>query len=234
MKKIQDFSRKDLKKIATEYALTEHSHANSCICKKYRITSSTFYNILSKAIIEHIVDLNTIFKMMEKSKQNSLTHSGKGAKIRSIEHYNNLLKKRRSFIFNKKATIDIAKKFAYKDQNISKKDFCNLLFIDIELLDKTLINAIINNYINDDIYIKIKENSCNKLNNDNTTTFFNKLEFYRNCSEKFDVNKIYYSLQLKSSNTHIDTFSQVDLRYKKLEEEHKILTSKDFDIEEND
>lgn len=199
MKKLKDISKKEIREIAEYYASSEVSR--SYFIKKYNISSSTFYKILDKAVIEHIVSEKIANMMMNRAITNTKEKLKNDIGVnRSYLHYNDLLEKRRSFIFSKKIRIELLKEFSQKDSRESKSEFCNNHFFDIELLDKILIFSTINNEIPKKVYTRIKDNSfASTFNNEATTIFFNILEKFRNNNDNLsdiyhNVHKLYINI----------------------------------------
>ena len=129
----------------------------------------------------------------------------------------------------------ITTKFANRDINISKQQFCDQFAIDIPLLDKTIIQAILYDYIDPVTYDKIKERSINFGNQVFVESFFWTLESYRKKLKFLNVHEIYNELFTKYILRKVRyDFIPIDPMYKQLENEHKKITSYDFDIEEND
>ena len=62
-RQVKDFSRAQLYKIAFRYATSEHDFSHSYFENECKISKSTFYNILQKAVVENIVSDNIVEKM---------------------------------------------------------------------------------------------------------------------------------------------------------------------------
>lgn len=193
MKTLKDFSRDEINKIAEEYATL--SVSRSYFIEKYKISSSTFYNILKKAIIEHIVPISTVFKMRDNAIKNSNNKlSNDLSTNRIMIHYDYLLQRRKTFIFSKKKRISLLKEFANRDLSISKLEFCKSHFIDIELLDKMFIQSSIYSEIPKNVYEKIKSRSLSLLFSYSSTIFFMELENFikkANSGETINVEEVY-------------------------------------------
>lgn len=195
MKTLKDLSRQEIKDIAIEYSNTDHLHARTCICEKYQITSSTLYNLLDKAVIEHMVGLNTIQNMQKKAEKNASIHAGDKAGIRSRTHYHKLLHDRNTFLFSKKTSKELTIAFANRESDMTKKEFCILHCIDIELLDKTLLLAILHHYIAKKVYQIIKARSFENAKKFPTCMlFFQQLDTLRASSEPKDIHQVYKQL----------------------------------------
>lgn len=194
MNRLKSFSRLEIKKIAEEYA--NSCYTRSYFCEKYNISPSTFYNILDKAIVEHIVSFNTAINMKKRAIANKRERlkSNKGIKS-TTEHYNKLLESRNNFIFNKMVRLSILKEFSERDIRESKTEFCINHVFDIELLEKIFIFSIIHNELPNKIYLKIKENSLIAISDTNSVNnFFNLLEKLKEevmSGKTFEVHELY-------------------------------------------
>lgn len=176
MNKLNSFSREEIRNIAIEYSSSNMTRSD--FCNKYFISSTTFYNMLDKAIIEHIVSYNTALKMQTKALYNKRLRlgSGKGTEQTKL-HYERLFEKRRNFIFTKTERTKILKEFSKRDLIKSKSDFCEEHLFDIDLLEKMLIFSVVYNEIPKKVYNAIKENSLISINNpDIVNRFFDLLE----------------------------------------------------------
>lgn len=193
MRNLKDFSRKQINKIAKDYA--NFPVTRTFFVELYDISQSTFYSILQKAIIEHIVDIDTVYKIRERAISNMSKKREKVNTNMVYLHYENLLEKRNNFVFCKKERKRIITEFANRDKRIPKKYFCKEQCISIELLDKVLITGICYNEIPKKLYTKIKNDSLIYNNNSKSVlNFFEKIENIRdsiNNGKKVDINEIY-------------------------------------------
>ncbi len=150
MKRIKDFSKAELKQIALLYIEKDQNYKK--ISSLYDISEGTFYAILRKVIVEHIIDLDTVAKFKEKSEASELFFFGKNAKNITKNHYYNVLVERNHYLLSKVKAKALFKEFLHKDNSIRKVQFCNDKFIDLELFDKTILNCMVNNLISDRDY----------------------------------------------------------------------------------
>ncbi len=209
MRVLKDFSRIEIKQIAEEYANEPVSH--SYFSKKYNISRSTFYNILNKSIIEHIVSYDTAIKMKNRAISNTENKlkTNIGASKISL-HYDRIISKRDSFIFSKNTRVKIIRNFANRDPQISKTEFCKINVIDNKLLDKMIIQAIVYNEISKKLYKKIKNNSIYMLksnNKDSVLVLFSVLEELRNKPQPkphININELYIEVckRVKAANSN--------------------------------
>lgn len=141
--KIKSFTREEIKDIAEEYARNDVSR--SYFSEKYFISETTFYNMLNKAIIEHIVSFETALRMKKRAianKKKRLNTNSKGVKS-TENHYHILFEKRKVFLFTKKERVRILTEFANRNLKESKTAFCEANVFDLELLEKLLIKSIV-------------------------------------------------------------------------------------------
>lgn len=176
-------SRKNIHEIATLYAEKPAEYSYRYFCEEYGISKGTFYTILDKAVIENIVDSATVKKMAKKAANNSEAKAGKGAEGRSRRHYYHLIQKRAIYELPKKEAIDVAIKYAKR--TILRKEFLEQNFITSKLLDRTLLKAIENNWIDDDTVDRIKKKALlERGKSSETIVFWDKLESVRNENKK--------------------------------------------------
>ena len=184
MKRLKDFSRKTIREIATEYATTSLVYNHSYFEKEYGISENTFYNILSKAIIESIVDDGIAKRIGEKAAENSKQKAGEHAAIRTKRHQEHLLLKRKAFKFSKKEAKKIA--INYSKSSFDKKQFCKANIIEVRLFDNALVRAITENWVDDGCYERIKVKALKNHNNSSEACeLFRKLDNMREaCKQK--------------------------------------------------
>lgn len=179
--KIKSFTRQEIKDIAEEYARNDVSR--SYFSEKYFISETTFYNMLDKAIIEHIVSFDMALRMKKRAisnKKKRLNTTSKG--IKSTEnHYHTLFEKRKAFLFTKKERVRILTEFANRNLKESKVAFCEANIFDLELLEKLLIKSIVYDELPKKVYSKILDNSLiSGIDNSRVFEFFKILELKKN------------------------------------------------------
>lgn len=235
MKKIKDFNKKQIKEIALFYA--KNPVTRSYFIKKYNISASTFYLILKKAIIEHIVDNDTCRGIEKRALKNIKEHEETQNIDNHILYYDKIFLERQSYIGTKKYRYSLMKDFINRDMRISKKDFCKEKFIDIELLDKIIVHCILKSEISDRLYEKLKSNtliSCSY--NQNTIMFFYRLDTLRKkisdeVIKDFDTISFYYNLREKNSNNSDNSYSNDESNKPNHEiDENGNIIINDFDI----
>lgn len=196
MNGIKDFSKAELKEIALLYIEKDQNYKK--ISSLYDISEGTFYAILRKVIVEHIIDLDTVAKFKERSEVSELFFFGKNAKNITKNHYYNTLVERNHYLLPKTKSKPLFREFLYKDDSISKIKFCNERFIDLELLDKTILDCIVNNIISGRDYnlfiLKFAELSKKYA------SIFRELTYLRELNINIDPIKLYdYILDHKYS-----------------------------------
>lgn len=179
--KLRSFSREEIKDIAEEYARNDVSRSH--FCETYFISETTFYNMLDKAIIEHIVSFETALRMKKRAianKKKRLNTNSKGVKS-TENHYHTLFEKRKTFLFTKKERVRLLTEFANRNLKESKTAFCEANVFDLELLEKILIKSFIYDELPKKVYSKILENSLiSGINNSRVFEFFKILELKKN------------------------------------------------------
>lgn len=143
----RDFSRSQIKHIAEQYAITPLHYSAEYFSIEYKISKTTFYTLLEKAVVESIVDLKTVDYMQRKASGNSAGHAGVPAAARSLKHYNHLIMKRNIYLPSRqeatRITIDFAK------SNLSMSQYAKKLCIssDSDLLKRIIRSSVANNYV---------------------------------------------------------------------------------------
>lgn len=173
----KDFSRYEIWCIATSYANTNSANSHEIFEKEYEISTGTFYTLLEKAVVENIVDNETVLKMEEKARNNSEAKAGSAGAIRSERHYNFLKEKSKQYMLVKQDAISITKKYA--ESILYKKAFCKANYITEQLLDRTILKAIIDNWISDETVDKLKAKSLRQNNGEYVLKFWEKVEKIR-------------------------------------------------------
>ena len=181
-RQVKDFSRAQLYKIAFQYATSEHNFSHSYFENECQISKSTFYNILKKAVVENIVPDNIVEKMAKKAVYNSSLRAGTAGRQRSERYYSSLRQKRRVYMLPKKKAIDLTE--SYAESKLTKIEFCKRNYITPKLFDRTLLKAIIENWVSDDIFEKLQKKSIQKNSKRDVTEFWEKLRYFRNENRK--------------------------------------------------
>lgn len=138
------------KKITEEYANSAAQFARSYFCKKYEITTSCFYKILEKSVINNLVEDVTVQKMIKKAIENQNAHKN-GAGASSVIKYAKMYTKRYKYIaetMKVNAIKELAEDFASKP-NISKMQFASSYGVNSKVVDYCLERAIIENIVDD-------------------------------------------------------------------------------------
>jgi len=176
------FSRKKIWEIASQYARTEAEYSRDYFSREYAISYSTFYTLLERAVVESIVDEQTVLQMAKKAANNAAAKAGTGAKQRSADHYKHLILKRKVYMLPKIEAMEFTVKYAYSAYD--KKTFCKENFIDTKLFDRTLYKAIIDNWVTFEVVEKIKTKSIQNNGAENVSAFWEQLLAFRNENRK--------------------------------------------------
>ena len=172
-KNTQHYSRKKIHDIATEYANCPLSYSHDYFERTYGISKSMFYHVLERAVIEGIVEDITVTKMQTKASENSEIKAGTAGAIRSKKHYDYLILRRNNYILLAKEAQKLIER--YIKTTVSKKEFAKQEYITTALLNKTIYNAIINNWVNDESVEQLKQKSLAKLSNKTVIDFWDSL-----------------------------------------------------------
>jgi len=176
---LKDFSRQQIKKIATEYAKTPLDITHTYFEERYDISGSTFYGILKNAVIKGIVEDDIVEKMAYKAQENSREKAGDAGAFRSNHFYDYLKKRRRIFELTLSEKIEITIK--YSKSNLDKHEFAKRNALTVKLLQKTLLSALTENMVDDATFETIRKKALKNNSADpNTIDFWKKIEELRN------------------------------------------------------
>ena len=162
-RKIKDIPRRELSIIAKEYAMTPNSKSGEHFSEKYRISVSTFYKILHKAVLESMVTEDEAKLISKKAASNAERHGGEGAKIQTLETYNKLIKARKDYRFEKEEAKKWCKRFIISEYGIG--EFCKNYCLEVFILRRALADSIEYSWISDEELSMLKE----KLPDENFT-----------------------------------------------------------------
>lgn len=170
------------KRIANEYAKSEDSFSCSYFVKEENITKSCFYKVIEEAVVMNLVSEDTVNKIEAKSISNQQNHKNLGET--TIRKYARLRKKRNEYIFSLYSDEEIrtiAKEFAEREENVSKKDFAKKYDLSIPVFDALLKKAFIQNIADDETCKTIERRSIQKDSSKRTLQFFEYLWNKRRC-----------------------------------------------------
>lgn len=178
---IKEFSRKQIKWIAEEYARTVNMKSGAYYCELCDISESTFHNILKKAIIESVVSEEMGWKIARKSAENTSRHGGRPAYIRTMNAYKKYFEQRRLFEFPRDMKIFYATEYANSSMN--SLEFMMEHCMEKRLFDKTLENAIVQGLVNDDVVDILEQKAIDFNDSYSTRTLYKGLREKR---EKYE------------------------------------------------
>lgn len=178
-KKLEDFSRDKRFDIAIRYSRGNYTFHD--FSEEYGAPRHIFYAILHSAVEESIVSLKIANRIAEVSINSSYQSVLENYGVEDAERtanrvkrsWDKSLKERETFNFSKKAGTGIASHYA--DSGLARQDFCNKNHISPELLNRTLKNAIVLNWITDDEVEKLYGKSFNSYGMEKAYPFFEKL-----------------------------------------------------------
>lgn len=138
-KTLRDLSRKEIKSIAVDYS-TQWLIPTINFINKYNISETTFYNALRKAVVEGIVDEETVSNMEARAMNSAYLKAGLAGKKRSWKHYENLRSKRENFSFSNKDAKRITVNFINSNETVT--DYAKRIVITDDLLQWTFDDSI--------------------------------------------------------------------------------------------
>lgn len=181
-KTAKEFSRKQIAIIAKQYVESNSAHAHTKISEEHGISDSTFYTILKKAVVENIVDIETVRLMAQKAMNNSETKVGRSARKRSFKYYQTLVIKRTEYMLPKNKAIKLTKDYA--DTEKTKEQFIASMYVTEALLNRTIYKCIVENWVSDDVVIKLKGKSLRRDNSMKVQEFWKQTETFRKENKK--------------------------------------------------
>ena len=168
--------------IAKQYAASSSPHAHTKISEEQGISDSTFYTILKKAVVENIVNMETVRLMAQKAMNNSEAKVGRSARKRSFKYYQNLVFKRKNYMLPKSKAIELTK--TYADTEKTKAQFIASMYVTEALLNRTILKCIVENWVPDEVVLKLKEKSLEKDSSPKVQEFWEKIENFRSKNQK--------------------------------------------------
>ena len=171
----RQFQRDEVWEIATKYATSRYSHTN--FEEEYQSTRSSFYTVLDRAVIENIVDSDTVDAMEKKAKYNAEAKAGGAAVGRTEKHYSYLKKKRKEYMLPKEDAIELT--ITYAESQDSKRYFCTQNYVTEQLINRTIKKTVVDNWVGDEIVQKLKSKSLKSNNTVSTAKFWEELETFR-------------------------------------------------------
>ena len=178
-RKLESFSRREIYGIAKDYATTTCEVSAEHYCEVYQISASTFYNLIGKAIREHIVSEQIAGMIAEKSASNSERHGGGGGKYRSHSRYVRLMEQRRAFNFSRKEKKRYAVEYANSDDTIDMRAFAREKYMSVGLLQRTLVSAVVDNIVSDEVVEQLYQKALRHNPEESVNRFFNSLRVRR-------------------------------------------------------
>ena len=156
-RKVKDFSRSEINKIAVHYATTSCDFSALYYAMLYNTSESTFYSLIGKAIKEHIVSEQIAKMIAAKSARNSERHGGDGGKERSKARYRRLMEQRKVFEFSRDTREYYAIEYANSDNAVDMKVFAGIHYMSRVLLQRTLVSAVVDNIVGDEVVEKLRQ-----------------------------------------------------------------------------
>ena len=177
---VKDFSRKKVYEIATLYS--EGLYTYHDFCSEYDASQTTFYAVLSRAVVEQIVSYDVAESIKHVSASNSvqkvevISRNGKKANDagqRGLRAWKKRFIRRERFQFPKKEAIEIAE--AYAESPLSQQEFGEQNYIPVKLLSQTLKRAIILNWIPDGLVESLEYKALIHNEKEKVTALFDDL-----------------------------------------------------------
>lgn len=154
-RKVKDFSRSECRKIAIGYATTEDDLTASYFGMLYNTSQEVIYGVIRKAVVESMVGENVVRIIATKSGRNSANHGGEGGKQKSHEKYQRLIERRSRFEFSRDKKEYYTIEYANADRAVDMKVFAEIHCMSRSLLQKTLVSAVVDNIVSDEVVEKL-------------------------------------------------------------------------------
>lgn len=181
---VKDFSRKEVHGIAMSYSDGLYTYHD--FCAQYNASQSTFYSILSRAVVEWIVSEEAAVRIKHVSASNSvlkveaLSKSGgkaSDAGQRGLRAWDKRFIKREHFQFPKAEAKKIAEDYAKSP--LPKYDFARENYMPVRLLSQTLKRAIIFNWVPDSLVDDLENKALLYNDKEKVTQFFGTMRKVR-------------------------------------------------------
>ena len=156
-RKVKDFSRSEAKKIAINYATTSDDLTASYFAMLYNTTSEDIYGILRRAVVESMVSDRVVTLIANKSGRNSAEKAKVVGQTKSYDKYQRLMERRAKFQFTREKREYYAIEYANSDPSITLRVFAELHCMSRSLLQRTLVSAVVDNIVSDEVVEKLKE-----------------------------------------------------------------------------
>lgn len=171
------------KKVANQYAKSDDHFSSSYFVKTENITKSCFYRVIEEAVVRNWISEEIVNKVEAKSISNQKYHAQNAGET-TLRKYAELRRKRNEYIFSlysDEEIRNIAKEFAERKENISKRDFAKKHDLNIVVLDALLKKAFVENIADDEICKTIERRSLQRDSSKRTVEFFQYLWSKRRC-----------------------------------------------------
>lgn len=171
------------KKVANQYAKSDDHFSSSYFVKTENITKSCFYRVIEEAVVRNWISEEIVNKVEAKSISNQKYHAQNAGET-TLRKYAELRRKRNEYIFSlysDEEIRNIAKEFAERKENISKRDFAKKYDLNIVVLDALLKKAFVENIADDEICKTIERRSLQRDSSKRTVEFFQYLWSKRRC-----------------------------------------------------
>ena len=178
-RKVKDFSRSEAKNIAIHYATTSDDLTASYFAMLYNTTSEDIYSILRRAVVESMVSDRVVSLIANKSGRNSAERAKVIGQTKSYDKYQRLMERRAKFQFSREKREYYAIEYANSDPAISLRVFAELHCMSRSLLQKTLVSAIVDNVVSDEVVERLKEKALQHNQQVIVERFFRNLKKQR-------------------------------------------------------
>lgn len=178
-RKVKDFSRSEAKKIAIYYATSSDDLTASYYAMLYNTTAEDIYGILKRAVVESMVSDRVVELIASKSGRNSAERAKVVGQTKSYDKYRRLMERREKFQFSREMREYYAIEYANSDTAMNFRIFSEVHCMSRSLLERTLISAIVDNIVSDEVVEKLKEKALQHNPKDKVDRLFRALKKQR-------------------------------------------------------
>ena len=154
-RKASEFTRNECRKIAISYATSIDDLSASYYARLYNTSTTVIYSIIDRAVIESMIAENVISLIVAKSGRNASMHGGEHGRKQSYDKYKRLMERRANFEFTRATKEYYTIEYVNSDEVIDMKVFADINCMTTKLLQKTLVSAVVDNIVSEEIVDKL-------------------------------------------------------------------------------
>lgn len=185
-KTLRQFSRKQIFEIAVAYSTGTYTYHDFLKqypeCSQHQFYTilhlSVYKSIVSEQIARKIQNVAVISSMQKAEDNNADFHSVEAIRRRVSNSWERRIRVMRCFCFSKNEARNLVEDYSHSP--LSKKEFCSQNCINPVLFDKTVIEAVILNWVNDECFNRLYSKALSFNNAEMVEHLFTQLSKRRN------------------------------------------------------